>query len=138
MVVYDEKCAGYADYRTQRPAFDLSKPDAEPPYRKNEMATAEVENGSHQSKGRWLEKGLSINLSSADESKYRSPNPSAAAQLREISEVVQSNLELPAGRLVDVPADGLPRQTVDWKLTGRPVVKGIKIPQHYRQTVDRS
>lgn len=68
-----------------------------------------------------LEKGLSVNLAAADDSKYRSPNPNAATQLfAKPAEATHTNT-LPAdGRPVDVPADGASRQTVD--------------RQHYRQT----
>jgi hypothetical protein len=61
-----------------------------------------------------LEKGLSVNLAAADDSKYRSPNPKAAIHLfAKPIEATQGNT-LPAdGRPVDVPADGVSRQTVD-------------------------
>lgn len=77
-----------------------------------------------------LEKGLSVNLAAADDSKYRSPNPNAATQLfAKPAEATQSTSTLPAdGRPVDVSADGLSRQTVDrqhYRQTGSP---------HYRQT----
>jgi hypothetical protein len=76
-----------------------------------------------------LEKGLSVNLTAGDDSKYRSPNPKAAIQLFvKPAEVTQAN-KLPAdGRPVDVPADDVSRQTVDqqhYRQTGSP---------HYRQT----
>lgn len=76
-----------------------------------------------------LEKGLSVNLAAADDSKYRSPDPKAAVQLfAKTDEAIQDNL-LPAdGRPYDVPADGHYRQTVDrlrYRQTGS---------LHYRQT----
>jgi len=57
---------------------------------------------------------LSVNLAAADDSKYRSPNPNAATQLfAKPAEVTQADT-LPAdGRPVDVPSDGVSRQTVD-------------------------
>ena len=73
-----------------------------------------------------LEKGFSVNLTSPDEAKYLSPNPKAATNLfaKTVDESKTSN-ELPADRqTVALPADGLPRQTVD--------------RQYYRQTVSTS
>src|SRR5262249_4423437 len=76
-----------------------------------------------------LEKGLSVNLSTDDDSKYRSPDPSAARQLfARSAEVTRAN-SLPAdGRPAVLPADGVSRQTVDrepYRQTGSP---------RYRQT----
>jgi hypothetical protein len=68
-----------------------------------------------------LEKGLSVNLATADDSKYRSPNPKAAIQLFVKPVDITEAHSLPTdGRPEALPADGLPRQTVDRK--------------HYRQT----
>ena len=81
-----------------------------------------------------LEKGLSVNLAAADDSKYRSPNPNAATQLfAKPAEVSQSTSSLPADRLpVVLPADGRPS---DVPADGRPVV--LPADGDYRQTVDR-
>ena len=70
-----------------------------------------------------LEKGFSVSLVSSDETKYLSPNPKAATQLfTKATEGNKSPVQLPADReTVALPADGLPRQTVD--------------RQYYRQTV---
>ena len=72
-----------------------------------------------------LEKGLSVNLAAADDSKYRSPNPNAATQLfAKPAEVSQSTSSLPADGLpVVLPADGRP--------------SAVPADGDYRQTVDR-
>src|SRR5262249_50039852 len=70
-----------------------------------------------------LEKGFSVNLAGADDSKYRSPNRTAATELFSKSgETYKNKPSLPADGVTEpLPADGLPRQTVD--------------RQYYRQTV---
>ena len=70
-----------------------------------------------------LEKGFSVNLVNADDSKYRSPNRTAATQLfARATDRPQESPLLPADRLPEpLPADRLPRLPAD--------------RQHYRQTV---
>jgi hypothetical protein len=72
-----------------------------------------------------LERGFSVQLATPDDSKYRSPNPKAATQLfAKARKENKTPQELPADRqTAALPADGLPRQTVD--------------RQHYRQTVSQ-
>src|SRR5262249_42333780 len=76
-----------------------------------------------------LEKGLSVNLAAADDSKYRSPDPKAAMRLFARPAEEQKSDLLPAdGRPAALPADGVSRQTVDrqpYRQTGSP---------RYRQT----
>jgi hypothetical protein len=70
-----------------------------------------------------LEKGLSINLTSTDDTKYLSPNPKAATQLfaKPQRQGIQPETLPSDGRPGALPSDGLLRQTVD--------------REHYRQTV---
>src|SRR5262249_3739321 len=76
-----------------------------------------------------LEKGLSVKLAAADDSKYRSPDPKAAMHLFARPAEEQKADLLPAdGRPAVLPADGVSRQTVDrqsYRQTGSP---------RYRQT----
>src|SRR5581483_4122403 len=72
-----------------------------------------------------LEKGFSVNLATEDDSKYRSPNRIAATELfAKAADGYKPKLPLPADGVTEqLPADGLPGQTVD--------------RQHYRQTVSQ-
>jgi len=61
-----------------------------------------------------LERGLSVKLATADDSKYCSPNPNSAMQLFAKSPEESKANVLPAdGRPAALPADGISRQTVD-------------------------
>lgn len=62
-----------------------------------------------------LQKGLSVDLATADDKKYLHPNPDAATQLFIKPPKVSQSIELlPVdGRPAVLPADGQFRQTVD-------------------------
>ncbi len=77
-----------------------------------------------------LEKGFSVNLATEDDSKYRSPNRAAATELfAKAADGYKTKPSLPADGVTEqLPADGLPGQTVDRQYYRQTV------SQHYRST----
>lgn len=62
-----------------------------------------------------LEKGFSVNLATADDSKYRSPNRTAATELfAKTGETLKNSPSLPADGMTEpLPVDRLPRLPAD-------------------------